>query len=202
VAASNSGSTTNQNSFAAPLPASIAAGNLLLLFYTVIEDPTPPTVTTPSGWTLFSTETVGFTRTYAFWKIASGSEGATVTVTHSGLARPASTSYRITGHDAAQAPELLYAANSNDPPSLTPSWGNQNNLWVAGTSGVSGTNVTAPTYPSGYSDNQLTTASSNGAGGKMATATKGAIGSSDNPAAFVNNLPTNPVAFTVAVKPA
>lgn len=201
VAGSNSGDSANTGSYAAPLPASISAGNLLLLYYTNINSGGAPTIDTPSGWTLLGTDTNSFTRTCVFYKIASGSEGATVTVTQ-GTGRPTVISHKITGHDAGQAPEAVLAAGSNDPAELTPSWGLDNNLWIAGMSGDGGANATAPTFPTGYSDNQLTRTSSNSDGGKVSVGTKTTSALSDNPSAFTGAVPTSPVAFTVAVKPA
>lgn len=201
VAASNSGDISPVTSFNAPLPANIVAGNRLLLKYVNVNSAGAPTINTPSGWDLLGTETSGFSRLCIFSKIASGSEGATVTVTQ-GSGRPTSISYRITGHDAVQTPEVVFAAGSVNPPSLTPSWGKTNNLWIAGVAGDGNGTTTAPSYPAGYTDNQLTRASTNADGGKVSVATKTASAVSDDPAAFTGAVPVSPIAFTVAIKPA
>ena len=203
IVATNVGFDTIKTSYAAPLPASISAGNLLILYLTNVNTAGAPTIDTPTDWTLVGTETQGDARTSIFFKIASGSEGATVTVTQ-GSGRPTSISQKITGHDAAQAPEVTFAANSNDPPEHTPSWGAANNRWIAGASGRGEGSTTAPTYSTGYGANQLTHTNTNSDGGKIALASKYASAVSDDPDALTGAVPTatDAIAFTLAIKPA
>ena len=183
------------------LPASIAAGDLLVLALTTVTTGAPYTVTTPSGWTLFS----GFPLSHGdsarvtniYWKIASGSEGATVSVTMS-TANPYTVhhAYRITGGDG-NAPTIASAgpttSTNPDPPSLTPGGGSKEFLWLA--FGVRAVAFSAG--PSGYlgyilEAGQFVT--------NMGSAYKQAAASSEDPGAFTATSGVW-VAFTIAVAP-
>ncbi len=144
VAATNSSQvTTPGTSHACSLPAAIAAGNLLILLFST--DSTT-TVSTPAGWTLLDSATNGAIRHTSFWKTASGSEGASVTVTTGSSTNSAHRSYRITGQGAS-APEHGIATTGSstgpDSPSLTPSWGVADTLWIASTGYSSSTSINA-----------------------------------------------------------
>lgn len=202
VAASANGTQTANSTVTASLPASISAGDLLILVITGVTNPAATTVTTPATWNVLGSDTQGFTRLAAFYKIALGTEGASVNVNFGATARYAFASYRITGHDALQAPEMLFALNSKDPPSLTPSWGSNNNLWIAGTGADSDSDTSTPTFPTGYASNQAhNSIAANGDGGRIALATKEATATSDDPSAYTIVGSSN-VSFTIAVKPA
>ena len=137
VAATNSGWV---NGTASPhtvnLPAGIAAGDRLIVLFALADT---RTVTTPAGWTLISNvdnpAVFGSSkRLYAFTKVASGSEGATLSLTISGSTSSAHTSYRISG--ASQTTDPYIAANAGalsthpDPPALTPGT-TDDFLWIA-----------------------------------------------------------------------
>ena len=134
------------------LPAGIAADDLLLVFFTISSEQ-DGSVLTPSGWTQLYAVTIG-TKGHerCFYRVATGSEGATLTVDSSpGGGVSASTAYRITNYDG--VPSCGTAATgtsaSPNPPSLSPSGGSGRFLWIAAahtSASVSGT------APSGYSN--------------------------------------------------
>lgn len=142
---------------AVTLPATIVAGRLLLMVF----NPTNiVTITAPAGWT--SGGALINSRIGWFWKIASGSEGATVSVTCSATTSVSATVWQISGNHASQAPESsIVSAVSADPPSLTASWGAANNMFIAC---FSGTVITAPTPPSGYALGATLNSGANGIG--------------------------------------
>jgi len=126
--------TTNGTSHTINLPASIASGDLLIAI--VASDGTP-TFTWPAGWTsLFAANTAGSeSRIEARYRIATGSEGASITVTTSASEMTCHMTMRITGHYASTtAPEAggSNAATSTSPSAagFTPSWGFEVALWL------------------------------------------------------------------------
>lgn len=139
------------------LPASIASGELLLLFFCHNNDTS--SITTPSGWSVLiaETEATSDSNLSVFYKTATGSEGATVTVTvGSPGANSAHNSYRISGWLAAEAAASFVNTSGDttpDPPSLTPSWGIDKTLWIA----LVGSNRDSATHtfgsaPTNYTD--------------------------------------------------
>jgi len=145
------GISASTTSAAVPLPPGIVAGDLLLLFVTMGT----VTPTTPSGWTqLYNSAGVG--TSVCYWKIASGSEGTSVTLVTGAAVVRYSVAHRIQGHDPAQAPVFNLANDAGspshypNPPALTPSWGVKSTLWIALTH-CSGTNLPKG-QPSNFSD--------------------------------------------------
>jgi len=129
VAATNSseaaGGTT---SHAVNLPASISAGDLLIILFGTNFAPS----TTPTDWTPFYNSPLNAGDFASYYKVASGSEGATVTVTTTSGSRSSSLSLRITGYQG--TPEAATIAtgqnNSVNHPTLSPSWGSAETLWL------------------------------------------------------------------------
>jgi hypothetical protein len=204
VQATNSSGTTNfgsETTHAAALPASISSGDLLLLFVSIST--AANTLTTPSGWTsLFNTtNTIRFA---CYYKVASGSEGASVNVTASTAEKWACNSYRVTGYQG--TPEAGTSATGSsanpNPPSVSPSWGSAKTLWIAA-SADNALSTTTPTAPTDYGNlvnhshtvigiNQLRTAS----------VRRELEASSEDPGTFTLGGSGAWVAQTVAVRPA
>lgn len=184
------------------LPASIASGDLLVMLF-ACRPGTPPA--TPSGWTLLgsanqSTNALG---TW-FYRWADGMEGATVAVSTSGSTAVATAqTYRIRGADAMQNPEIATNTQTNtvnpDPPSLTPTFGPANTLWIA-TVNTRGETDGVTAYP--LPDNQTFQA---GAGtssdsSDSATCSQVSSGASLNPGTFTLTTGRTNVTATIAVK--
>lgn len=150
----SSGSTTHNVS----MPATVNPGDLLICAF--CADGTP-TITTPSGWTVMgSQQSFGSSTAVGgvYYKVADGSEDGTTVNWVTSTSQPgAAIVVRITGWGG--TPEQAYATqifgNLPDPPSLTPSWGALDTLWLAfGMLDTSSTGMaSAPSSYSGYTKN-------------------------------------------------
>ena len=177
-------------------PSSIAAGDLILIFFGSYSNGTPGT---PSG----------FTALYAggneaiFYKVAAGGESSgSVSITGATGTYNAWIVYRITGSSRTIAPVYArYYPNSqsigHDPPSLTTGWGSKSVLWLA----HSHNRASSQTYtaPSGYSGLWNSSALSGGA--SLATVWRTNIAASEDPNSFGLGSPWYPSSHTVAVAP-
>lgn len=146
VAATNtSNDNVDTSSHTVSLPSGIVAGNLLIVVFVVNTG--SASITFPAGWTQITSVVSTDTRLVTRYREADGTEGATITVTTGDTGRSAHISYRITGASpiSAQVPEGATLAGSN-PPSVTPTGGSKNYLWIVGGGTVAdGTGITAPT---------------------------------------------------------
>lgn len=193
---------TATTSLVVNLPASIVAGETLLMFIgTSAGSPAAPT-----GWTKFSS---GGSSTDMFWRLADGAEGSTVTVTQTS-SKAAAIVYRISGavDPTVTAPVHGNAASGTSASvtfnAVTPAGGSDDYLFIA--YGYLNANETVSSYPTNYSTAQ-TTISSGGTGG---AGTKAGIGvaarqltaSTDTPGTmgFTGSALFN--SYTIAVYPA
>lgn len=178
------------------LPASISAGDLLIIFvYTVVLG--NHDLTTPSGWTqLFKVGGGTADVVAAYYKVASGSEGATVTVTSDqNVSNSSHNSYRITGYSG--TPEAATATGSSttpDPPNLAPSWGADDTKWIAVT-GCQNTaaDLAAPTNYSGLLEALDSVF-------ECASASRDLNAASEDPGTFANASNAAWTAATVAIR--
>jgi hypothetical protein len=187
---------TATTSHAVNLPSSIAAGDLLLVFF---SSKGTGTATFPDGWTEVYNVSFG-SRYVCFKRIATGSEGATVTVTTGSSVRSASNSYRISGHQQGQV-ESVTATNTLDPSSLTASWGVNTNLFMTALhTAVTNTSIAAPTnfgnllyaFSGGTSLQAVTTNS----------ARREVTGATQNPGAWsVSGSAENLMSVTLVIRP-
>jgi hypothetical protein len=194
------------NSHAVNLPPNIVAGDLLLMFFVINGG---PTVTPASGWTELATSNNGDTfKIYA--RIADGSEGATATFTNTGNQRATAVTYRITGARTVSPPTSSEIAVSSavqastatpDPPSLTPSWGSAENLWIAVTFSTDG-GFTFNSYPTDYTLGQQNVQTDGGSGNAVSVAARLLTATSEDPGTFGTTTSRNRTTHTVAVRPA
>lgn len=175
------------------LPAGIQAGDLLLMLFRHRGANTQ--ATTPSGWTLLVGGTGGGS-TALFYKIADGSEGATVAISHLVGASCAIT-HRIDRFSG--LPEAVISATGViDPPALSTSWGAKETLFFA----MLATNLdqVATAIPSGYGN--LIEEKTTGASVCSVHSTwRELLASSDDPSSFTVGATTAARAITVAVRP-
>lgn len=130
VATASTTSASVANSHAANLPGGITAGEILLLVCYQLANPGAGPV--PSGWTRIAAS--GLYRLSAYCKVATGGEGATVTVANGSGITDCFTAITARIKRATMAAGLATAEGGTgppDPPSLTPGWGTTNTLWVA-----------------------------------------------------------------------
>lgn len=195
IAGINSGTNyTQTNSHTVNLPSSVAAGDLLLVFFYTDSS---ATIDTPAGWTAFgATADPGGRKGTCFRKIAAGGE-TSITVTTSANNRSAYRSMRITGHGGtAEAATATASGTTQDPANLTPSWGALDTKWIAV---LMLRERTVSAYPTSYSNGALT-----GTGANMpevATCDRNLNASSEDPAAFTISNSEQCITVTVGVKP-
>jgi hypothetical protein len=187
------------------LPANIAAGNLLIA--TLLTGPSGAGVTWPAGWTEISDDFLTDILLSHAYRIADGvSDGTTVTVTlPAGGPRHSGFVYRITDWHGVTPPEVGSVANGNsltpDSPSLTPSWGAADTLWI---SSFIHTTAGVPTFtePSSYDKSKLTDVTTNRYTGGVVGRERNAA--SENPGNWTLEGVAAAIwlANTVAVRPA
>lgn len=128
VQATNTSTSGSGTSHSVALPAGITAGDLLIAVFGYVT--LGATVTPPAGWTLVGSG--GSVLALAIYRrTANGSEGGTATFTTSASAASMHNTYRIAGQHASSNPEISAFPTTADPPSLSPSWGAANTLWLA-----------------------------------------------------------------------
>jgi len=175
------------------LPASITAGDLLLLF--ICSTPNGQSFTA-TGWTAFAGEGGGSQTGRLLWKFpATGSEGTTVSVTQSGTGGVSSGALRISGSGGGliRGTQVAAATNAPDPPIVQPGtlFGTGDHLYVEYVGGDAA--QASATASASYGNLQL---ASNVV--CMITAERLLTGNSDNPGAMSIatscNLHTNTLA--------
>lgn len=205
--------STSVTSMPVTMPATVNAGDLLLAFVHVRN---AGTWTKPTGWSeipkigggnLSQAGGGSVGKFDGFYKIADGTEaGTTPTWTASVSTTGQWHAIRITGWHGTTPPEGTTAsgdATNANPPSATPSWGSDDNLWIA----VAGNSATGETSgftaaPTNYSNLQSNGTSSGGSSVNLATATRQLAASVDDPGTFTPNSNRFWAAATVVVSPA
>lgn len=190
------------------LPATVDSGDLLLAVIASDEFGTF-TATPPTGWTEIARSNETGVVGYIIAKVADGTEdGGTVTLTTGTGTDPiAAQCYRIKNWFGAiggvEAAASAYAAASTvDPPSLTPTWGAADTLWIAAM--VAGDdNATVSAYPSNYTNGVDTVAGDAiNFSCSCGTARRELNASSENPGTFTLSELEGVVGYTIAVRPA
>jgi len=199
IAATATTSSAVSTSHNINLPSGIQAGDLLLVGLTNKDSAGAPTF--PAGWTQvwsLANDPGAANRCLhvGYYRIADGSEGATITVTFGGSVAVGAWAYRITGAHPA-IPEGATARNgtANDnpnPPPLNPAgWDIDDTLWIA-SFGEPG-NRTVSAFPANYTLSQID-------GDGIAVAARALAAASDDPGAFTISSNTFWVAATAAVR--
>jgi len=175
-------------SMAVNLPASISSGDLLVAFSELRNS---GTWTVPSGWTEAAAQLGGASvgELTFFYKIADGTEGSTATWTAGTGSSAAWQTYKITGWHGTTPPEAAttsgdYSTQPN-PPSLTPSWGAADTLWVEVAGNTATVNLTTGASIS-YSGYTLNTASGGGAQCQVSSAYRENNTATEDPGEMAN----------------
>jgi hypothetical protein len=194
VQATNNSTQTAATTHTVSLPAGISSGDLLIVILEV-----PGTIASFTGYiSLISGRGIGF----LYYRIADGSEGATTTFTTSASTLSVHNTYRISGHQGT-TPEATTAAGL-DPPSLTPTWGSADTLFIAAICatvifGSAGDITAAPTnYGSLIKSGELNDGVNRYRAG---SAVRSLTGVSDDPGTFTVSSYTDGDAFTIGVRP-
>ena len=117
-------------------------------------------------------------------------------------------SLAIANAHGATSSDIEYATNvpgavaSPDPPSLTPTWGTLETLWVTGTA-YQDDDETVTSWPTGYDINGVDTACGLGdnASANLALSYRTATSASEDPSAFALSFTELTIGFTVGVRP-
>lgn len=189
----------------------IASGDLLIAcWHGSAADATPNSALT--GWTLLRDVVEGASNGHfvCFYKIATGSEGTSVSGSTDLSERTGNVAYRITSWHGTTPPEASAgrsdasggeAGASPNPDSLNPAgWDVEDTLWIA-VAGADGASVDFTAYPANYSSNQLETGNSGEGRASGATLEQGSA-SSEDPGTFTTTNGINRWgAMTIAVRP-
>lgn len=207
IAAGNTGA--NVTEFSATVHAgTIAAGDLLLLF--VGNDGAGDSAsvtdwTTPTNGSARANSAADNGEGHWFYKIADGNEASTVTVTLSSSEGAAYASYLIPAAEwhGTSVPEVASAnppssVNPN-PPSLTASWGAEDNLWFVAYAWDG--NTSHVSYPADYTNDQQTSNWANSGGFGVAVASREAAAATEDPDTAEISASEQWAAFTLVVRP-
>jgi hypothetical protein len=199
--------STSVTSMAVSMPTTVNSGDRLIAVSEIRNVVTWSTV--PSGWSQLKLQAGGGSigDLSVFEKIATGSEGGT---TATWVASTGTTAewqvIRITGAHVSTASEVASTsgdASNADPPSLTPTGGSKDYLWIAvAGNGATGETTGFTAAPTNYTGLQSNGTSSGGSTANIATATRQLTASSENPGTFTPNSNRFWAAATVAVYPA
>ena len=202
VAATNNSTQTASTTHNVALPTGIVAGDLLLIYWADYNTNTS-TITVPTGWTALYNAQNGSRRYAAFYKVANGTEGATINFPTSANEVAAHTSYRISNGYYTAVPVTGTAATGSstgsNPPALTSGFGVVNTLWIAA-SHSGGTSISS--YPSSYTLSQVSanTGSNDNTHASMAIAARQLQAASDDPANFTLSASRTWSAQTIAIQ--
>ncbi len=200
--------STAATSHPVDMPATVDAGDLLLVLFTN-DMAAGGTTTTPAGWTSKASDAQNnAVRGGVYVKVADGTEDATTVDFVTSAAEEASAQvYRIpsgewSGTTAGVEVSAVSGASTNapNPASLNPgAWGTENTLWIAYTGASSYTSVT--TYPTSFSGG-VHNLSNTGTGGASTSSAwfESAVASVD-PGAFAVANTTDSVAYTIGIRP-
>jgi hypothetical protein len=215
VTSTNTGTgfASDATTHAVSMPATVAAGDLLLMLYSY--DDNTATVTDPDGaggWTQIAVGNSGSGGvTGSVWaKVATGTEGGTTVGFTTSTSQSASAQvYRVlaanwsgditnNGIDVATGTGATTA--NPDPPALNPAkWDTENALWIAYSAGSTFTAVT--TYPTNYVNGAIVAGNSGAAGASTSSATRALSASSEDPGTFTMSASNSGIPFTIAVRP-
>jgi hypothetical protein len=207
AATNNSIESSNVTTHKMSLPANIAAGNLLICVAAI--DSTVDvgfTLTAPSGWTLLLKEAGSSESLAAWYRFEDGGEGATPDFETSTLQQSAHRCARFSGMHASAAPESapaeLTSSTAPDPPSLMPTWGAKDALYLAVTGWSEGT-ITASAFPASYtSTGQNGTGVAGSEGVSIGWGFREVNAVSEDPGTFTLSSAANWISFTIAIRPA
>lgn len=210
--------TTSHN---VAMPATVASGNLLVIFWTHRANG-GATVATPTGWTALYAN-IGPASSAGngscFIRVADGTEGGTnVNLVTSLLRTAVAQVYRIgswfgslAGVEAA-ATAFTASTNAPNPPSLSPSWGSAKTLWFAHAAAADDdatldAGAANGGFPVSYTNGTWTISGALAARGanlscETGTARRELEAASDDPGAFTLSEQEGAMAQTVAIRPA
>ena len=196
----------DQTSHTISLPATVAYGDRIVV---ALGCTTVSAVTWPAGWTeIVDSNTASANISIAYRDCDGTESGGTVVPTTPGgeLFSAAWVVIHLqAGSFHSSAPEVATSYTGSpdtapDPPSLTPSWGSTETLWLAFAAGSRTPNNTHTVAPTGFSGLLTQTATSGTAQGNIGYAYKEERASSQDPSAFTTSASDIWVGATVAIR--
>lgn len=190
------------------MPATVNAGDLLIA---LVEVRNAGTWTKPTGWSDISTLSQGgggsVGKLNGFYKIADGTEDSTTpTWTASVSTTGAWVTIRVSSWHGTTPPEATTAsgdATNANPPSLTPSWGAEDTLWLAiAANSATGDTTGFTAAPTNYSNLHSNGTSTGGSTCNVASSTRGLNATSDDPGTFTPSSNRFWASATIGIRPA
>jgi len=193
VSSSRTGTSAEGTSHNVTMPSGVTAGERLMIFSSFHL---ATTTTPPSGWTRLSPSSS--LRLHVFYKTADGTE-STVTVTTGSSVVGAHHAYRVDKHEDNPEGGSVASGTGNEPnpPSVTPSWGEQRNLFLV--AGMAADTEGSPlwTYPTNYTNGiNNTRVQPDGLGLRLASARRQLKATSEDPGVFSHPGSGLPIAAT------
>lgn len=199
---------TAATTHAVDMPATVAAGDLLLMFFTCFG---PNSITTPTDWTQIYKKVDGSGAGACYAKDAVGDEdGTTVDVVVGSSVRATAQVYRIAasswfgdlaGVEAGTA--VSSSSSTPDPPSVTASWGSADNLFIE-SAHYQDDDATVSSYSTNYSNGTRTACGSATANTNATTATarRELASDTDDPGTITLSQSEGWTSNTVVIRPA
>lgn len=185
--------TTNATSHDQELPATYSAGDLLLCLFTCDAASVALGITTGTGWVEIAEYSNAEITTGIFYKLSAANTSAdNLTLSTDSGQHSASIIYAISGHDDSEVPDYSRSngdSTNADPPSLTPTNGRHDYLWIVCM--ASDGTVVASAAPTDFSS-LITRASSSSADGVSISSAQRNY--------HTNNTAYNPGTFTSATE--
>ena len=199
----NSQTAANDTAHTVNFDTTPTTGDLLIVVATWDGAPTVTWPTALGTWTVINTTSsgTGVTQT-ARYKVAAG-EGSSIALSTDNSEEMQTRAWRITVGTFTGSPEKGTAAtstgdNNPNPPNCIPSWGSDDNLWIAAASQNNSGTMTG--FPANFGIAQ-STANSGGAGGvTLGAAERELAAASLNPGTFTSDIADRWVTQTIVVR--
>lgn len=192
------------------LPATINSGDLLIACLMTDGNPGITWDNTSHGtWTQLVDQTrPGTPELFIYVKVADGTEDSgTLDLSSASAERGMGCAFAIQDWygtlAGVEAASTFGGASSNpDAPSLSPSWGSEDNLWFAIYAADDGSNSVATAYPTNFSGNQHTGGAGGGSGAGYGTSSRENAASSEDPGTYTLTGSQEWAIATIAIRPA
>lgn len=189
------------NNIPIAMPATVAAGDLLLM---AVMKEGAGAGTTPAGWTFLNGSNTSLSANFSLYYInAAGTEGGTtVNITSVGTLPFTAHVFRIQAGTWSSTPQANNATGNSvnpDPPNVTAAWGAYDNLWLA-LAGIELGNNTVSVYPLAVGQTITANTTGSAANNSLASCRETNALATLNPGTYTLGSSGRWVAMTVVVK--
>lgn len=183
------------------LPSGIEAGNLLLVVFSGYCSSGIPTITWPADWINLDKFAESTRASGVAYKIASGTEASTITVTTAVASYSAHHAFRVVRGIPEISSRASGATANPNSPSLSPSWGSpEYTTWFSVFAAGDTNDRTLSSYPANYTNGQFTKTDTYNA--YVGSARRELEAASEDPGAFTLSGTAGWSAWTIAVRDA